>query len=622
MSSDENPDVLVVEDLAVAVSNKPQLIHINLRLEKGEIHSLFGDETEQRITFLKVLAGEVQRSVGRMWFENKTIQKHSTRKATKLGIEFIDRSRKSFLNLTVLENIFSERLLRKSPFMVDRKGMRKRAEDFFEGLSIGVDLDVPLSTLSHGQRRLVEIARSICSHPKLLLIDESLIDEIKIWFKPEIIDKLYYIFTVLARGGTTILYNSNSMDHIFKFANRVSIMKNGSIFKTTLLSDIDKMQLVQLTYSSILSRRELEESNFELFYTKQIYEGIINSLPFPMLVTDTKRNVVVVNEAAEKLFHARSESVFCRPLHEILMIDEAIIVRLQEELLTKSKTEFQYLAGVYQDVNVFVFPIMDEVESSMGMLFVFSKLNSTIDLEREIRANADRYNSEYRIAKIVHEVNNPLGIMLNHLRLIRTEQSIDHIRDNALSIEREVERICRLLEKLKKKEETAKPGRGVRKRTSWIVREIAELLAPIIEKNKIKLNIKYEHDSIMPHDPDLIRQVMLNIVLNGIEAMKEGGELNIICKKLINDGKELLVIEVNDKGIGIPKKDLEKIFEPFYTTKQDRNSSGMGLSISREIVHSLDGYITVNSIPTQGSTFSIFLPMNSRRNQSILKACP
>jgi transcriptional regulator with PAS, ATPase and Fis domain len=226
------------------------------------------------------------------------------------------------------------------------------------------------------------------------------------------------------------------MDQIFKFANRVSIMKNGSIVKTTPLSDIDKMQLVQLTYSSILSRKELEKSNFELFYTKQIYEGIINSLPFPMLVTDTKRNVIVVNEAAEKLFHAKSESVFCKPLYEVLGIDEATIGRLQEDLLTKSKTEFQYLARVFQDVNVFVFPIMDEVESSMGMLFVFSKLNSKIDLEREIRANADRYNSEYRITKIVHEVKNPLGIMLNHLQLIRTEQSVDRIRDNALSIEK------------------------------------------------------------------------------------------------------------------------------------------------------------------------------------------
>jgi signal transduction histidine kinase len=263
---------------------------------------------------------------------------------------------------------------------------------------------------------------------------------------------------------------------------------------------------------------------------------------------------------------------------------------------------------------------MDEVESSMGMLFVFSKLNSEIDTEKEIRANADRYNSEYRIKKIVHEVKNPLGIMLNHLQLIRTEQSVDRIRDNALSIEKEVERISRLLEQLKRKENAAKPGRSVRTRTSGIVREIAELLGPVIEKNNIRLNIKYEYDAIMAHDPDLIRQVMLNIVLNGIEAMKKGGELSIICRKL--EGKELIVIEVSDTGIGIAKKDLDRIFEPFYTTKQDRNSSGMGLSISREIVHSLDGYITVESIPTQGSTFRVFLPVNGKRNQSILKACP
>jgi polar amino acid transport system substrate-binding protein len=307
-------------------------------------------------------------------------------------------------------------------------------------------------------------------------------------------------------------------------------------------------------------------------------------------------------------------------LYEVLEIDEATIGRLQGDLLTKAKTEFKYLTGILQDVNVFVFPIMDEVESSMGMLFVFSKLDSKIDLEEEIRASADRYNSEYRIAKIFHEVKNPLGIMLNHLQLIRTEQSVERIRDNALSIEKEVERISRLLEQLKKKEDSGKPGRGVRTKTSGIVREIAELLEPVMKKSSIRLNVKYEYDSIMLHDPDLIRQVMLNIVLNGIEAMKAGGELKIVCKKL--EGKEVIVIEVSDTGIGIPKRDLERIFEPFYTTKQDRNSSGMGLSISREIVHSLDGYITVESIPTQGSTFRVFLPANGKRNQPTLRACP
>jgi signal transduction histidine kinase len=619
MSSSESSDLLVIRSLGVSVQNKVILNNLDLRLARGEIHALFGDENEQKVALLKALSGELPRSAGSFIFDGRGIQKHSPRRAMKLGIETIDKSRKGFLNLSVLENVFSERSIRGRMRLVDGRSMRRSAADFFDTISVDIDLDDPLSSLSPVNQRLVEIGRSICAHPKLLLIDESLIDEIKPTLRPQTIERLYYVFSVLARGGTTILYNSNSMDQVFKFANRVSIVRNGSILKTTPLAEIDKMQLVQLTYSSILSRRELEKSNFELFYTKQIYEGIINSLALPIMVTDTRRNVIVLNEAAEKLLRTRAEAVFCKPVHEVLGLSEETIAGIEEEIRSKSKTEFRYATGIHPEADLFVFPIMDEVESIMGMLLVFSRRGDAIDFEREIRANAERYNSEYRIAKIIHEVKNPLGIMLNHLRLIRTEQSIDRLKENARSIEKEVERVGRLLEKLKRKEEPAKRLRDST-RTSGIVREIAELLDPLIRKNRIRMRIESESDSTMPHDPDLIRQMLLNIVLNGIEAMGEGGELVIASRTGWIGAKGMIVIEISDNGKGIEKEDLERIFQPFYTTKQDGGSSGMGLSISREIVHSLDGLITVESTPGEGSRFRVLLPMNGREEKP-MQAC-
>ncbi len=620
MTSSEGQDLLVIEDLEVIVQNKVCLSNFNLRLQRGEIHSLFGDAAENQCALLRALSGAIPKSSGKIWFEGRNLSRLSARSAMLLGIEIIDRSRRCFLNLSVLENIFSERPVRKNLLFTDRRGMRARAEDFFATISRKLRLDDMAGSISPVDQRLVEIARSICAHPKMLLVDESLIDEIRPSLTPETMEKLYYVLSLLAKGGTTILYSSNTMDQIFKFANRISLMKNGSIQKTASVSDIDKMQLVQMTYSSLLSRRELEKSNFELFYTKQIYEGIFNSLAFPVLVTDTKRNVIVLNEAAEKMLAMRSETAFCRPIHEILGLSEETIAHVEEELRAKSKTEFYCCSDAYPRARIFFFPVLDDVESNLGMLLVFSMSNEKIDVEREIRANAERYNSEYRIAKIVHEVKNPLGIMLNQLRLIRDEGSMERIKENAVSIEKEVERVCRLLEQLKRKEDHAKRAPDGRIRISEIIRETAELLGPLIEKNKISLSIACDYDSFMPHDPDLIRQVLLNIILNGIDAMKGGGELGIRSRAITQGDKRMIAIEVSDAGTGIPRGDLERIFEPFYTTKQEDNSSGMGLAISREIVHSLEGLITVDSTLGKGSTFRVFLPATGKRTRAI-RAC-
>ncbi len=619
MSSGEAPPLLELRGLTVEVRGETHLRSLTLRIGRGEIHAVVGDEGEKRSSLLKVLAGEISATAGVILLEGRSLAKHTPRRALQLGIEIIDKPRKGFGNLSVLQNIFAERAVKTSLGMPDWRRMQRTAEELFETLQLPVDLSLRLGSLSPDRQRVVEIARALCAQPKLLLVDESVIDEIRASVTAQIVERLYYVFAVLAKGGTTILFNAYRLEQVMSIADRVSIIADGSLQRTTRPSDIDKMQLIQLTYTSLRSRKDLEKSNFELFYTKQVYEGIINGLALPLVVTDTKRNVTVINEAAERMLGVKRDAVFCEPVHKLLRLEEAEVAAVEEELHTKSKKEFHFHRAPRADADLFVFPVMDEVESSMGMLFLLSRKGGEFDYERQIKANAERFNSEYRIAKIVHEVKNPLGIMLNNLRLIRSEQSIENVKENTLSIEKEVERICRLLEHLKRTEDPSRAAR-VSAMTSEIVRAIAELLHPLVEKRGIRLRIECLSDCPMPHDPDLLRQVLLNIALNGIEAMEEGGELLISSGTTVLKQKNMIVIEVTDSGKGIPVEDLERVFEPFYTTKSDHGSGGMGLAISREIVHGLDGTIVVESAPGKGSTFKVLLPAKGKRN-SVVPAC-
>jgi len=123
------------------------------------------------------------------------------------------------------------------------------------------------------------------------------------------------------------------------------------------------------------------------------------------------------------------------------------------------------------------------------------------------------------------------------------------------------------------------------------------------EKNiKINPEISLEMDEALI-DPDRINQVLLNLYLNAIEAMDDGGTLSV---RLFGDDPGRVKIEISDTGVGIQKKDLEKIFDPYFTTKP--SGTGLGLAIVHRIIEAHNGEVNVKSEQGKGTTVSIILP--------------
>jgi signal transduction histidine kinase/ABC-type branched-subunit amino acid transport system ATPase component len=605
--SDNNGDLLSIQNLHVVSQDKEVLKNITLSVRKGEIHSVFSDDQESKSILLKVLAGEIFPESGTVFFGGRQITSFSPRKFLHLGIELIDNTPKEFLNLSVFENIFCERMFKKNLFMRDRDSMRKRAAVFFSELSVNIDLDKKVSDIPAAQRRLLPIARSICASPRLLLIDENLLDEIRSTIGAEIIEKLQYIFFLLVNRGMSVLYCSKDPDRILHFSDRISIMSCGEILKTIQASTTDKMQLIQIACSSIFSRGELEKSNFELFYIKQIYDGIINSVGFPLLVTDTKQSIVLFNKAAEKFLKREPTTLLSEPLSRVIGLTDELIERIENEIKNESFTTLD-LSDPERKATVFFSPVLDEDDSYLGMLLIFSRKSDGSDISKEIIENNKKYETEQHIRKVVHEIKNPLGIILNYLELIQNENSAVKICEDAKNIENEVKRISRLIERVGEVRKEKLSGNNQGLRLSVFINEIAKLLIPDTRKKGITLNLVYDYDAVVQYNPDLLKQVVLNIMLNGIEAMHDGGELVIRCKKNSIKEKSYIIIEIQDSGIGIPKENMDKIFTPFFTTKNNQNSNGIGLSISQEITENMGGFITAESTLKKGSIFRIHLP--------------
>ena len=111
-----------------------------------------------------------------------------------------------------------------------------------------------------------------------------------------------------------------------------------------------------------------------------------------------------------------------------------------------------------------------------------------------------------------------------------------------------------------------------------------------------------DHLPMLPGGENRLKQVILNLTMNAVQAMSRGGKLSVSCS-LAPDG--CTEIRISDTGPGIPPESISRIFDPFYTTKKEGEGTGLGLFVSRNLVKEMDGSLSVRSLPGAGTTFTI-----------------
>jgi two-component system NtrC family sensor kinase len=216
-------------------------------------------------------------------------------------------------------------------------------------------------------------------------------------------------------------------------------------------------------------------------------------------------------------------------------------------------------------------------------------------------------------ATIAHEINNPLNGILTYTKLIERklsdgtpkEADIPKFHSYLAIMERETERcstiVRNLLDFARQREPSLKPDVDINE----VLDEALSLLANQIMLQEITLEKKYGHPLPIMADPLQLRQVFLNVILNACEAMPNGGVLTVVTA-LSTKRKKAVRVEITDTGVGIDDKDLSKIFDPFFTSKE--KGTGLGLSVVYGIINSHNGTIQVKSERGEGTTIIIKLP--------------
>jgi two-component system nitrogen regulation sensor histidine kinase GlnL len=337
------------------------------------------------------------------------------------------------------------------------------------------------------------------------------------------------------------------------------------------------------------------------------FDSIINSLDETIILFNRKTKAIYINKAGEELLRRSAKDIVGKRFSQLVTGKEAISSHIKKSLVEGRSFKGKSIAldigkNISVDFGLSPFFVNDQIEG------VILSLSRNIDIAE--REDIDFDSVVYLLGSIAHEIKNPLGGIKGAAQLLGQNTQGASIDEYTDLIVRETDRLDALLNDYL----------TVCKNPSFgpvNVHEILEKALAVMntQLKKSEIKMKRLYDPSLPGirgDEGKLLQVFLNIIKNAVESMKNGGKLEIATypsKELFSKGgktKRMAVIAIRDSGKGIERKDLEKIFMPFYTKK--RKGAGIGLAFSKKSIKDHGGFITVKSQKKKGTCFSIYLP--------------
>ena len=341
---------------------------------------------------------------------------------------------------------------------------------------------------------------------------------------------------------------------------------------------------------------------------KAFSDNVVENMPIGLVALDPDKKIVSFNNAAELILNQNRSSAIGKhagtviPLKIIKLLDEIDISR------TNIEREISYHStdGKKITLEISVSILEGDDGAFLGYIILFRDLTEIRSLRKEIERSRRLASIGGLAAGVAHEIRNPLSSIKGFATYF--SERYHHVPEDRKTAEimiQEVERLNRVIGQLL---ELAKPV-NIEKRPISI-RTLIQHSIKVIERDADKKNIRINITDIpndLPRielDSDRMNQVFLNLYLNAIDAMPEGGTLSIDAAP--EHDSRMLRVTVTDTGRGIDQKDLAHVFDPYFTTKQ--SGTGLGLSIVHRTIESHNGEITIESELGQGTRVTILLP--------------
>ena len=334
-------------------------------------------------------------------------------------------------------------------------------------------------------------------------------------------------------------------------------------------------------------------------------DNLVENMPMGLVAMDRESRIIAFNQTAEFVLRKTAGEVIgqmakdvlpeaCRDLLRTLEVEKQIIAKEIDCFLTDGRTiPLEVIATV-----------LEEEDGARGVVVLFRDITEIKQLKKEIAQSQRLASLGSLAAGVAHEIRNPLSSIKGFATYFK-ERYRDNPDDSQTAdiMVQEVDRLNRVIGQLL---DYARPMTMNRRETAiqTVIQHALRMIESQAREKGVVIQTELQADvAAVLIDPDRIKQVFLNLYLNAIGAMEGGGILSVA---LLSMTDRRIRIEVRDTGVGIDPKDLDRIFDPYFTTKS--SGTGLGLAIVQKIIEAHRGEIQVASTPGLGTTVSVILP--------------
>ncbi len=413
---------------------------------------------------------------------------------------------------------------------------------------------------------------------------------------------LIVIVSLIISMQATILIAYNLSRPIRSLADSCNKIASGNFDEKICIKRTDEIGILANAFNNMICK--LQKNTSKLLEVKQFNEDILRNVSTGIITIDSIGSINSINYTAEKMLRS---NILLSGTNENL--ENTLIGQSIETIKTEKSMNHVYDLYdsnineiVYVDVTTSL--LKNENNEISGAICNFHNITERKNIEKQIE-RVNRLTSVGQLAAgMAHEIRNPLAGMKTSIQVLKKRLSVNESNEELFKgVLYEIDRLNNLITDML---DFAKPNLPkyelanileILKKSLYLINKAAN------EKN-IKITIINEALKYMVKvDQGQIEQIFLNIITNAIMAMNTNGFLTILVKNINTKKGEYISLEFNDNGCGINPEDIEKIFDPFYTTTS--NGTGLGLSVVHELVEKNRGEIEVYSKINDGTQFKV-----------------
>ena len=407
-----------------------------------------------------------------------------------------------------------------------------------------------------------------------------------------------------------IVQNLHSLLDIFR--RTLSKEQDVDISAVRTMDEIHELNDAAHTIATRLqeSRAQLERYTERLLQSKELLQSVFDGITDPVILLDSNARIKTVNLEFLRRYGLQLEDVLNHapeglnlgdscPLHYC----EEVFRQMPDYPLTR---EVKLPQG--EIFLIHFYPIQSIIGQVDNLICYVKDITKQKQLEAKIQQTEKLVSIGQLAAGIAHEINNPLGVILCHIDLLKDETDLSpEARQDLKIIEKHADNCRTIIADLLNFAHQQQANKTLCS-INDAVSDVISMVNHQFGKSDVRCSLQL--DESLPQqllDYDKIKQVILNLLINSFHAVEAGGDIRVTTR--YDQTSESSIVEVEDNGSGIADHDLHKIFDPFFTTKPPGKGTGLGLSVSYGIIKEHGGDIQVRSGLNRGTRFSLSLPI-------------